>query len=131
MVKKDDTAPIISLDFDSKPSVSGQVRKLLPTIEHYKEQEGYSLRQIYDALYAKAHVQCAWPSFQNTYYRVRKENSGQAPGEEAQPSPLVSVPQPPRSRSKPVRSRQSFGGGLDLDVHQAKAKAVFDRKSLS
>ncbi|MEM6452517.1 MAG: hypothetical protein AAF703_19645 [Cyanobacteria bacterium P01_D01_bin.105] len=139
MVKKDDTAPVLSLDFDAKPSVSGQVRKLLPTIEHYKEQEGYSLRQIYDALYAKAHVQCAWPSFQNTYYRVRKENSEQAPGEEPKSSPLASVPQPSRSRQKSARwqspsegrSQQSLSGGLDLEAHQAKAKAVFDRKLLS
>lgn len=133
VVKKDDTAPVLSLDFDSKPSVSGQVRKLLPTIEHYKSQEGYSLRQIYDALYAKAHVQCAWPSFQNTYYRVRKENSVQAPGEEPKSSPLASVPQPSRSSQKSVRShrsQQSLSGGLDLEAHQARAKAVFDRKSL-
>ena len=136
MVKKDDIAPVLSLDFDSKPSVSGQVRKLLTTIEHYKEQEGYSLRQIYDALSAKDYVQCAWPSFQNTYYRVRKENSVQAAGEEAELSPPVSVPQPLRSKPKSVRShssaegraQQSFsGGGLDLEVHQAKARAVFDR----
>lgn len=133
MVKKDDAAPILSLDFDSKPSVSGQVRKLLPTIAHYKEQEGYSLRQIYDALHAKAHVQSTWASFQNTYYRVRKENNVQAPEEAPQPSPLASVPQPSRSRSKPVRSarsQQSLSGGLDLEAHQARAKAVFDRKSL-
>ncbi|MEO0707820.1 MAG: hypothetical protein AAF050_19450 [Cyanobacteria bacterium J06649_5] len=139
MVKKDDTAPVLSLDFDSKPSVSGQVRKLLPTIEHYKEQEGYSLCQIYDALYAKAHVQCAWPSFQNTYYRVRKENDAQLPEEEPKPSPLASVPQSPRLRPKPVRShspsvgrsQQSLSsGGLDIEAHQAKARAVFDRKSL-
>ena len=106
MVKKDDAAPILSLDFDSKPSVSGQVRKLLPTIEHYKEQEGYSLRQIYDALYAKAHVQCAWPSFQNTYYRVRKEDDVQIPEEEPKPLPPSSAPQ--SSRLKSVRSQQFF-----------------------
>ena len=128
MVKKDDTASVLSLDFDSKPSVSGQVRKLLPTIEHYKEQEGYSLHQIYNALYAKAHVQCAWSSFQNTYYRVRKENDAQIPEEDLKPSPLASAPQ--SSRLKSVRSQQSFSGGLNLEAHQAKAKAVFDRKSL-
>lgn len=139
MVKKDDAAPVLSLDFESKPSVSGQIRKLLPTIEHYKEQEGYSLRQIYDALQAKAHVQCAWPSFQNTYYRVRKENNTQVPEEEIERSPLASTSQPSHSRSKSVRwhspstgrSPQSLGGGLDLEAHQAKARAVFDRKSLS
>ncbi|MEO0519124.1 MAG: hypothetical protein AAF171_17685 [Cyanobacteria bacterium P01_A01_bin.116] len=133
MVKKDDTAPILSLDFDSKPSVSGQVRKLLPTIEHYKEQEGYSLRQIYDALYAKAHVQSTWASFQNTYYRVRKENDAQAPKEAPQPSSSASVSQPSRTVQKSVRSQrsqQSLSGGLDLEAHQARAKAVFDRKSL-
>ena len=128
VVKKDDAAPILSLDFDFRPSVSGQVRKLLPTIEHYKEQEGYSLRQIYDALYAKAHVQRAWPSFQNTYYRVRKEDDVQIPEEEPKPLPPASAPQ--SSRLKSVRSQQSFSGGLNLEAHQAKAKAVFDRKSL-
>lgn len=128
VVKKDDTAPVLSLDFDSKPSVSGQVRKLLPTIEHYKAQEGYSLRQIYDALHAKAHIQCAWPSFQNTYYRVRKGADVQIPEEETKP--LSSAPTSSRSRPNPSPSQRSLSGGLDLDAHQAKARAVFDRKSL-
>lgn len=130
MVKKDDAAPILSLDFDSKPSVSGQVRKLLPTIEHYKEQEGYSLRQIYDALHAEAHVQCAWPSFQNTYYRVRKESAMRLSAEEATPSQPTSPSKPPRMETNVVSSKNPPSSGLDLAVHQAKARAVFDRKLL-
>ena len=130
VVKKDDTAPILSLDFDSKPSVSGQVRKLLPTIEHYKEQEGYSLRQIYDALHTEAHVQCAWPSFQNTYYRVRKENAMRLSAEETTPSQPTSPSKPPRMETKVVSSKNPLSSGLDLAVHQAKARAVFDRKFL-
>lgn len=129
MVKKDDTASILSLDFDAKPSVSGQVRKLLPTIEHYKEQEGYSLRQIYDALQAKAHVECAWPSFQNTYYRVRKEDDDvqvlEKVTKRSQPmSPVIAS----RPEASPALSRQPFSRGLDLEAHQAKARAVFDQK---
>lgn len=131
MVKKDDAAPILSLDFDSKPSVSGQVRKLLPTIEHYKEQEGYSLRQIYDALHVEDHVQCAWPSFQNTYYRVRKEDAMRLSAEETMLSQPTSLSKPPRTEPRVVSSKKSLNGGLDLAAHQAKARAVFDRKSLS
>lgn len=147
MVKKDDAAPILSLDFDSKPSVSGQVRKLLPTIEHYKEQEGYSLRQIYDALQAKNYTQCAWPSFQNTYYRVRKETDEVQPPEKAAvqlskgkpvPTQLLSPAKTSQTEMKvPSPKRFSKGetsptlnGGLDLEAHQAKARAVFDLKSL-
>lgn len=130
MVKKDDTAPILSLDFNSKPSVSGQVRKLLPTIEHYKEQEGYSLRQIYDALHAEAHVQCAWPSFQNTYYRVRKEDAMRFSAEEIMPSQPISPSNSSRTKTKGVSSKNPLSSGLDLAAHQAKARAVFDRKTL-
>ena len=147
MVKKDDTASVLSLDFDSKPSVSGQVRKLLPTIEHYKEQEGYSLRQIYDALQAKNYTQCAWPSFQNTYYRVRKETDEVQPPEKdavqlskGKPAPTqllspaktsqteMKVPSPKRFSKGEVSP--TLNGGLDLEAHQAKARAVFDLKSL-
>ena len=146
VVKKDDTAPVLSLEFDSKPSVSGQVRKLLPTIEHYKSQEGYSLRQIYDALQAKDYIQCAWPSFQNTYYRVRKEAEDARSPEEAtqsskgetvrwqSPSEGRSQPlspsKPPRKKIEISPSKRPLSGGLDLAAHQAKARAVFDLKSL-
>lgn len=158
VVKKDDTAPVLSLDFDSKPSVSGQVRKLLPTIEHYKEQEGYSLRQIYDALQAKNYTQCAWPSFQNTYYRVRKEaddvqlsekDAVQFSREKPVPTQHLSpaktsriettVPSPKRKRfskgeaiapSGMASLAPTLNGGLDLEAYQAKARAVFDLKSL-
>ena len=47
MVKKDDTHCL------SLCNVSGQVRKLLPTIEHYKEQEGYSRVKFMMVLQAK------------------------------------------------------------------------------
>ena len=93
MVKKDDAAPILSLDFDSRPSVYRPGQKATAHHRALQRTGGLPLRQLYDALYAKAHVQCAWPSFQNTYYRVRKEDDVQIPEEEPKPLPPASAPQ--------------------------------------
>ncbi|MEO0519118.1 MAG: hypothetical protein AAF171_17655 [Cyanobacteria bacterium P01_A01_bin.116] len=71
-----------------------------------------------------------------TCYRVRREYDAQVSEEDPQPAAAL---QSFRARSKSVRWHSPSEGrsqqflsssGLDLEAHQAEARAVFDRKSL-
>ena len=72
---QDPPPKIIELTFPEPVTASTQIRRLLPTIEHYRS-EGRSVRAIHRALVASGHLSgCRWRTFEKTYYRVRKASS--------------------------------------------------------
>ena len=142
----------------ASPARSENCCPLLSTTKNRKVTPCHQSTKIYDALQAKNYTQCAWSSFQNTYYRVRKEaddvqlsekDAVQFSREKPVPTQHLSpaktsriettVPSPKRKRfpkgeaiapSGMASLAPTLNGGLDLEAHQAKARAVFDLKSL-
>lgn len=116
------TPEIIELTFDTAPSISGQLRTLLPTIEHYRTA-GRSLKKIHSALISGGHLSCSWRTFEKTYYRIRKQpqSSAQSSIEPAQAlTPTADSPRPKRDIAKALKS-------FDMEAHQAIARAEFAR----
>lgn len=115
-----DAPDILDLTFDEGPSISSQVKSLLPTIAHYRDS-GRSLRKIHTALVEGGHISCQWRTFEKTYYRIRPQSppSVQSP----KPSPLPAAADRP---TKPRNIREVMET-FDLEKHQAIARAEFAR----
>lgn len=61
----------LDADFDKREYSSDAVRRLFPTIEHYRS-EGKALSSIYKALIKREEISMSFSSFRNTYYAQRK-----------------------------------------------------------
>lgn len=134
----------LDLDFGRRENNSDVIRRLLPTIEHYRNKKK-SLKSIHQALVKRGEVSMALQSFKNNYYAQRKVNrfTNEAPSKSS-PSSFLSASSSSKkltkleqvksqSQSNPShKTRKIELGSLSLDeeiaAHQAQAKAIFESR---
>jgi len=69
---------ITKLEFQEKRTQTSAIRRLLPTIEHYRK-ERKSLQKIYKALYENGEITLLYSSFRTIYYEQRdRQNSSES-----------------------------------------------------
>ena len=120
------------------------IRRLLPTIEHYRKQN-HPLSAIYKVLLERGEIQVALQTFKNHYYRERKSiEASKISTQDASIPADMSVPtverMPEKGRETAVKSKlnptqkvrelelESLSWEEELQVHQEQAKAYFDNK---
>ena len=90
-----------------------QILAILPDIIEMHEKT--SLRAVFEYLIKKGALSCAFPTFKNNYYQLRKGYKGHNPSNHTH-----------TSDQSPGLGISSLKGEFDIEEHQALANSAFE-----